>query len=334
VTLREIVRTKLVGAGTDPWGEDVLELEGARTDGDLASPIKTGQASSLPFVIVRLGPQTTGQYWGNLGDSIDVWPYAEDQTWQDLDLLCGLVLLRLDKQIVTDANGTEYQLNYGGVSTQDTPVAQWDAYTRPLRFDSIKTTSTTPGASHPLADAMNAWSAVYFPDENIWWQVTASPRVASEADHFNIWMDKMRATVVGHIITSDPKVVVRNLDKLTAILPRATVHYANTYLATLEVTRADPEADPHLDGQVTIDVSYGSANGNFWAGLNPGNPAWPWNPWLPLPGPEESVPSVPLEHIEGRDGVLVGVVPEGESPREPLAGSAHGQTTVSGKITT
>ena len=333
MSLRERVRQTLIGAATDPWRDNVLELEGARTATDLPSPIATGQASSRPFVIVRLGPQTAGQYWGNLGDSIDVWPYSEDQTWQDLDVLCGLVLLRLDKQFITDTDGTVYQLNYGGVSTQDTPVAEWDAYTRPMRFDSIKVASTSPGATHPLADALNEWTAQFFPDANIWWQVTTVPRVASEDEHYNIWLDKMRATVVGHIITADPAEVVRHLDRLCAIITRARVAYANTYLATIEVSRADPEADPHIDGQVTIEVSYGATNGNFWAGLHPGNPSYPWNPWIPVPGPEDPVPSVPLEHVEVRDGVLVGVVPEGDTPRHPLSASAQGQATVSGEIT-
>jgi len=335
VSLREIVRQKLIAAG--PWGDNVLELEGALTNGDLPSPIATGQASSRPFVIVRLGPQTTGQYWGNLGDSIDVWPYSEDQTWQDLDVLCGLVLLRLDKQIVTDTDGTSYQLNYGGVSTQDTPVAQWDAYTRPMRFDSIKTVSTSPGATHPLAEALNAWTAQYFPGQDIWWQVTEIPRVRTALEHYNVWLDLMRSTVVGHIITTDPQAVVANLDKLAQILPRAAIPYAGTYLATLEVTRADPEADPHIDGQVTIEVSFGQTNGNFWASM-PGMPGQPWvpndpeHPWIRLPGPGEPQYSIPLEHIEVRDGQQVGVVPEGDPRVEPLAGAAFGKATVSGQI--
>lgn len=333
MSLRERVRKTLVGAGTDPWHDNVLELEGARTAGDLPSPIATGQASSRPFVIVRLGPQTAGQYWGNLGDSIDVWPYSEDQTWQDLDVLCGLVLLRLDKQIITDTDGVAYQLNYGGVSTQDTPVAEWDAYTRPMRFDSIKIVSTSPGATHPLADAFDAWTHQMFPSANIWWQVTDAPRVRSEDEHYNVWLDKMRGTLIGHIVTTDPHEVVHYLDLLSAILPRASIRYADTFLSTIEATRADPEADPHVDGQISVEVSYGAKNGNFWAGLYPGNPAYPWNPWLPLPGPDDAVPSVPLDHIEVRDGVLVGVVPEGEAPRHPLAAAAQGQANVSGEIT-
>jgi hypothetical protein len=331
VSLREIVRTTLIGSGSDPWHDNVLELEGARTDGDLPSPIATGQASSRPFVIVRLGPQTSGQFWGNLGDSVEVWPYAEDQTWQDLDALCGLVLLRLDKRIVTDTDGTTYQLNYGGVSTQDTPVAQWDAYTRPLRFDSIKTTSTTPGATHPLATALDEWTTLVLPGADVWWQVTDSPRVREEVEHYNIWLDKVRATAVGHIVTADPTTIVPCLDRLAAILPRASIRYADTFLSTIEVTRADPEADPHQDGQISIDVSYGATNGNIWAGI-PGLDAL--HPWIKLPGPDDPQYSLPLEHVEVRDGVLVGVVPATDRPRENLRGVAHGKATSSGQFTT
>ena len=331
MSLREIVRTTLIGDGSDPWRDNVLELEGARTDGDLPSPIETGQASSRPFVIVRLGPQTAGQFWGNLGDSVEVWPYAEDQTWQDLDVLCGLVLLRLDKHIVTDTDGTTYQLNYGGVSTQDTPVSQWDAYTRPLRFDSIKTTSTTPGATHPLATALDEWTTLVLPGADVWWQVTDSPRVREEVEHYNIWLDKMRATAVGHIVTADPQTIVPCLDRLAAILPRASIRYADTFLSTIEVTRADPEADPHQDGQISIDVAYGQANGNFWAGI-PGQDAL--HPWITLPGPDDPQYSIPLEHVEVRDGVLVGVVPVTDQPRENLRGVAHGTATSSGQFTT
>jgi len=315
VTLREAVRVALIGDGSDPWRDDVIELEGAKTQGDLASPIATGQAQALPFVIVRFGPQTVGQYWGNLGDAIEIWPYADDETWQALDLLCGLVLLRLDKQIL-DVDGTAYQLSYAGVSTQDTPVAEWDAYTRPLRFDSIKIASTTPGAIHPLAEAFNAWSTTTFgPNANIWWQVTSSPRISQETDHYNVWLDKMRATLNGHIVTTDPQEVIQHLDRLAAILPRATIRYADTYLATIEATRAEPEADPHQDGQISVDVSYGAVNGNYWASV-PGDPNHPWvptdpnHPWIEHPVPPDPAISIPLEHVEVRDGTLVGESPE------------------------
>lgn len=338
VSIREQVRLKLVGQGTDPWGDRVLELEGARTSTDLPSPIATGQASALPFVIVRLGPQTVGQYWGDAGDSIDVWPYSEDVTWVDLDVLCGLVLLRLDKQILTD-DGVNYQLNYGGVSTQDTPVAEWDAYTRPLRFDSVKTPSTTPGATHPLAVAFNEWTAVQFPGADIWWQVTDSPRVRTEAEHLNIWLDEMRSTLIGHIVTTHPQTVVTYLDRLAAILPRASIRYANTFLATIEPTRADPEADPHVEGQISVDVAYGALHGNYWASV-PGQPGQPWlptdpeHPWIRYPVEPEPGVAIPLEHAEVRDGTLVGVAPEGDLPRHPLSGAGAGVATASGQVST
>jgi len=323
VSVREQVRLTLVGQGTDPWGDRVLELEGARTSTDLPSPIATGQASALPYVIVRLGPQTPGQTWGNLGDSVEVWPYAENQTWQELDNLCGLVLLRLDKAILQDTDGVAYQLNYGGVGTQDTPVAEWDAYTRPLRFDSVKLAWLTP--THPLASAFEEWTAHYFPasqtDPSTWlptdaapgiyWRVTDIPRVRDAADHYNIWLDLMRATLVGHIVTPDQHTVIQYLDRLAAILPRASIHYANTYLANIAVSRADPEADPHSEGQISVDVAYAARSGDFWAGLTPGT-SDPWNPWIPLP--DDTAVSVPLEHIEVRDGVLVGESPDPPQP--------------------
>jgi hypothetical protein len=327
VTLREQVRLKLIGQGTDPWRDDVIELEGARTSSDLASPIATGQAASLPFVIVRLGPQTPGATWGNLGDSIDVWPYADDETWQTLDQLCGLVLLRLDNQILRDDDGTAYQLGYAGVSTQDTPVAEWDAYTRPLRFDSVKISWLAP--THPLADALQAWTAAHFPsaqtDPDTWlptdtqpgiyWRVTDVPRVQSNDDHLNIWLDLMRSTVVGHIITPDQRTLVQYLDRLAAILPRASIHYADTYLSRISVSRADPEADPHSEGQISLDVAYGAVNGNYWASV-PGDPNHPWvpidpeHPWIEHPVPPDPAISIPLEHVEVRDGTLVGESPE------------------------
>jgi hypothetical protein len=343
VSVREQVRLKLIGDGTDPWADNVLELEGARTSEQLPSPIETGQATGVPFVIVRLGPQTPGQTWGNLGDSIDVWPYAGDETWQELDALCGLVLLRLDNAIVTDTDGTSYQLNYGGVSTQDTPVAEWDAYTRPLRFDSVKLSWMEP--THPLADAFEEWTAKIFPlaqtdpanwvpsdaSPGIYWRVTDIPRVQSADDHYNIWLDLMRSSLVGHIITPNQKTVVQYLDHLAAVLPRASIHYANTHLATIEVTRADPEADPHVDGQISVDVSFGALNGDYWAGV-PGDSNQPWVPldpefpWMKYPT------RIPLNYAEIRDGVLVGQSPTLEQGE--LRARAHGKATTSGAPTT
>ena len=321
MSLREQVRLKLVGSGTDPWGMDVIELEGARTSGDLSSPIATGQVSGLPFLIVRLGPQTPGQTWGNLGDSIDVWPYADDETWQTLDALCGLVLLRLDNQVLRDTDGVAYQLSYGGVSTQDTPVAEWDAYTRPLRFDSVKLAWLRP--THPLATAFEQWTTTYFPDAQtdpatwlptdtepgIYWRVTDIPRVRSNDDHYNVWLDLMRAELVGHIVTPNQQTIIQYLDRLAAILPRASIRYADTYLARIAVSRADPEADPHAEGQISVDVAYGALNGNAWASL-PGQPIDPEHPWIPLPVPPEPAVSIPLEHAEVRDGTLVGESPD------------------------
>jgi hypothetical protein len=325
VSIREQVRLKLIGEGTDPWGDRVLELEGTRTSTDLPSPLATGQASSLPFVIVRLGPQTPGQTWGNLGDAIEVWPYADDQTWQELDTLCGLVLLRLDNTVLQDTDGVAYQLGYAGVGTQDTPVAEWDAYTRPLRFDSVRLAWMSP--THPLASAFEQWTTMQFPaaqtDPNTWlptdaapgiyWRVTDIPRVQSMDDHYNIWLDLMRASLVGHIVTPDQQTVNTYLDRLAAILPRASIHYADTYLARIAVSRADPEADPHSEGQISVDVAYGALNGNYWASM-PGQPGQPWVPLDPehpwIEHPVDGEPSMPVEHVEIRDDALVGESPE------------------------
>ena len=343
MSVREQVRLKLIGDGTDPWADNVLELEGARTNDQLPSPIETGQATGVPFVIVRLGPQTPGQTWGNLGDSIDVWPYAADETWQALDALCGLVLLRLDKQIITDSDGVSYQLNYGGVSTQDTPVAEWDAYTRPLRFDSTKLSWLEP--THPLADAFESWTTTQFgcvqTDPSTWvptadcpavyWRVTDIPRVQSADEHYNIWLDLMRSTLVGHIISPDQKTVVQYLDRLAAILPRASVRYANTYLATIEVTRADPEADQHVDGQISVDVSFGAVNGDYWASI-PGDSNQPWVPLDPQHPWIKHDTRLPLNLAEIRDGVIVGESPTLEQGE--LRARAHGKATTSGDLTT
>lgn len=350
MSVREQVRLKLIGQGNDPWGNDVIELEGARTSQDLASPLKTGQASSLPFVIVRLGPQTPGQTWGNLGDSVEVWPYAESETWQELDALCGLVLLRLDKQIVQDTDGVAYQLGYGGVGTQDTPVAEWDAYTRPLRFDAVKLAWMAP--THPLATALAQWTAVHFAlaqtdphtwlptdtEPGIYWRVTDLPRVQNDDEHYNIWLDLMRASLVGHIVTPDQQTIISYLDRLAARLPRASIQYANTYLARIAVTRADPEADPHSEGQIGVDVAFGALNGNDEAGL-PGDPFHkPWEPIDPhfpwIKHPTDGSLALPLEHVEVRDGVLVGVVPETDRPHENLVGGAQGTAAASAQITT
>jgi hypothetical protein len=284
------------------------------------------------------GPYQCYVYWAGGGQNFDRGNQSDELTRQDRDASWG-ASFKLDDgnemwptgQIDTDTDGTTYQLNYGGVSTQDTPVSQWDAYTRPLRFDSIKTTSTTPGATHPLATALDEWTTLVLPGADVWWQVTDSPRVREEVEHYNIWLDKMRATAVGHIVTADPQTIVPCLDRLAAILPRASIRYADTFLSTIEVTRADPEADPHQDGQISIDVAYGQANGNFWAGI-PGQDAL--HPWITLPGPDDPQYSIPLEHVEVRDGVLVGVVPVTDQPRENLRGVAHGTATSSGQFTT
>jgi hypothetical protein len=308
VSLREKVRLALIGDGTAPWGENVLEMEGASVADDLPNPVTTGAASALPFVIVKLGPKTPGQVWGNLGDSVEVWPYSPDETWQDLDTLCALVLARLDYHVVTDDDGVSYKLDYSGSPMQDTPVNQWDAYSRPVTFDSTKLNWLQP--THPLAAAFQAWTAGKYVGElqtnpttwipsaaepAVYWRVADLPRVREPIDHLNIWVDVFRASIVGHVLSTDQAAIEDYVGRLARDLPRATIQYAHatgTSYVQAEVARADALADQHQDGQLTVEVRYAAV------------------------APDYQQPG-PIRHAEIRDGTQVGVSPTGDLPVTP-----------------
>lgn len=296
MTLREQARLALIGDGTMPWGDNVLEMNAATAGEQLPSPVETGAASGLPFVIVKLGPQTPGQVWGNQGDSLEVWPYSPDETLQDLDALCGLVVMRLDRQVLTDDDGAAYQSSYAGSPLQDTTVSQWDAYSRPLRFDTVALRWRVP--SHPLAVAMMNWTAATWPglvqtdpqtwlptmtDPAIYWRVTDLPRVRDASEH-KPWSDWYRATLVGHVLSPDDDAREAWVDRLARLLPRASIEYPamNTWLSEHEVIRADPNADQHVDGQLTVEVLYGAATPDYETLTMPYDPTQPGHGAAPV----------------------------------------------------
>lgn len=307
MTLREHVRVLLVGAGDDPWRTDVLEMMAATVDGNLPNPVEEGTVAGFPFLIVKKGAQGPGQLWASLADSIEVWPYADDETLQTLDVLCGLVQQRLNRRVLVDDDGASYLLEYAGSALQDAWVGQWNANTRPLRFDATKLAWLVQ--AHPLAVALRDWTAATWPpvgapltnqvqtNPNTWvpsdqtpgiyWRVTEQPRARQDSDRMG-WFTIFTASLAGHIVAPTYQVRQAWIDALTAELQQATVPLGASYISDVLVTSANADADQHEDGQLRIDVRYALPNRAY----------------------TEARAAVPIRHAELRDGQIVGQSPE------------------------
>jgi len=299
VSLRSLVAVALIGDGTNPWADRVVETAGATADEHL--PWMTG--GQQPWIVVRGGPTTLGPSGGARVTQVEVWPHGPMSAWSGIDNLETLCVDILDQQVVaTPAGATEpdgYLLSYEGTPLGDQVVAEWDAWTRPLRFGAARLgwfgpddpraarlRALTPGLLCGDWPCVQTDPATWVPTDDcpgIYWRPDAGPAEIIRYANFTLYQE----TLACHIVApgraardawTDRVALALPGDCLDAQVPPATM--------LLRLVSENLYAEPMADGQLRVQVQF-SETACDWSPDDP-----PLIEALAIPGIPPGGPSV------------------------------------------
>ncbi|HOB44421.1 MAG TPA: hypothetical protein PKH75_14830, partial [Bacillota bacterium] len=118
--MREAIRQLLVN--------NIPEIRGR-----VYEPHAAGPNIKKPYLVLREGVQDPEADWAAFSTIVEVWPYAERTTFQQVDSLANTIINTLRRARFSHA-GEEYLVDYIGSAGPDFVDEEWDAITRGLRF--------------------------------------------------------------------------------------------------------------------------------------------------------------------------------------------------------
>ena len=105
--------------------------------GRVYEPHAAGLNNPKPYLVLREGVQDPEADWAAFSTVIEVWPYVNRTTFQQVDSLANAIINTLHRARFSHA-GEEYMVDYLGSAGQDYVDEEWDAITRGLRFRGIR----------------------------------------------------------------------------------------------------------------------------------------------------------------------------------------------------
>lgn len=279
--LRELIALRLLGDGSWPWADRVVETGAMTADQGLPW---TGE---LPWIVVRQAATTVDLNRAPT-EIFEVWIHAPSTSFAQLDGLERLAVALLDRVVLVDPDPTpgrplSYALGYAGTVQGDQVIPEWDAYARAVRFQSVAAALGGPLVpDDPRAAFLRAHLADLFclPPEciqtdpttwaptdscpGIWIRPLTSPIevirysaltlfrevlsiqvLGSTFAGQNAWVDKLALELPGDVLYVEPDKV----DGGTGIPPRRST-------MLLRVVAQDLTVDPLLIGQLSIEAQF------------------------------------------------------------------------------
>ena len=280
MSLRTLVAEALIGDGTNPWADRVVETAGATPDEHL--PWLTG--GQQPWVIVRGGVTSVVGGSNARMTSIEVWPHGPMTAWTGIDNLEDLVVRILGGSVVSTPPGAEqpdgYLLTYESSPLGDQVIEEWEAWTRPIRFNAARLgwygaddpraaylRSITPAVLCGTWDCVQTTPESWVPTDQcpgIYWRPDTGPAeverysavtfyrevlaghiVAPSQRARDLWADRVALSLPGDVLYVQPGVP----DGGTGVPPRRST----MLLSLLSVA---PLAEPLSDGQLRVEVQF------------------------------------------------------------------------------
>lgn len=252
--MRAIIRQMLI--------EKISQVQGRVYEPHVVNP-----GAGKPFLVVREGVQDRGADWAAFSTVVEVWPYVDRTTFQDVDALAGAVINALHRTRFADG-GEQYLVDYLGTVGQDFADDDWDAITRGLRFR-VFALGWLNGLTYdpdPVSVLRN-WTAATWPevqtDPATWSPADATPGVywrlvrltqVLQTQAVN-WVE---AQLTGHVLAPSPAVRLAWVRKLTeGIVRQRRLKMSDGGLLELLRVSADSEADPMRRGQVQLTARFG-----------------------------------------------------------------------------
>jgi hypothetical protein len=220
-----------------------------------------------PYLVVREGVQDPGADWAAFSTIVEVWPYVDRTTFQEVDALAGAVINALHRARFSEG-GEQYLIDYLGTVGQDVMDDDWDAITRGLRFR-VFALGWLNGLTYdpdPVA-VLRSWTAAAFPevhtDPATWSPSDAAPgiywrlvRVAPV--QITAAVNWLEAQLTGHILAPGPAVRLAWVRKLAeGIAKQRRLKMPDGGPLELLKVAADGEADPMRRGQIQLTARFG-----------------------------------------------------------------------------
>lgn len=149
--MREIIRTALING--------VPEVEGR-----VFEPFAAGPDTEKPYLIVKETAEDDNTEWAGFRGRVEVWPYVEQGSLQEVDALSKEIVAALNMQLLEDDGGDALTCIHDGAG-EDITDTDWDALTRCVFFYALALQPAgTPGPleNDPWIDALLTWTAGIF----------------------------------------------------------------------------------------------------------------------------------------------------------------------------
>lgn len=245
-----------------------LLIDNVKTvEGRVYEPHAAGLNTPKPYLVLREGVQDPEADWAAFSTIVEVWPYVNRTTFQQVDSLANAIINTLHRARFSHA-GEEYLVDYLGSAGQDYVDEEWDAITRGLRFR-VFALGWLNGLTYepdPVA-ALQNWTVGKWPevhtDPGTWSPADVAPgiywrMVRLTTTEITAAVNWMEAQINGHILAPSAAVRLSWVRKVTEELAKQR-RFKMSDGGPLELLRvvADSEADPMRRGQIQLTVRFG-----------------------------------------------------------------------------
>ena len=238
-----------------------------QVQGRVYEPHAAGPTTQKPYLVLKEGVQDPEAEWAAFSTVVEVWPYVNRTTFQQVDAIANAVINTLHRARFSEAE-EQYLADYIGTAGQDFVDDEWDAITRGLRFR-VFALGWLNGLTYepdPVA-VLQSWAKATWPEVHtnpatwspadtapgIYWRlVRIAPVQITQAVN---WME---AQLAGHILAPSAAVRLAWIRKVTEALTRQRrlTMQDGSPLEFWKIT-ADSEADPMRKGQVQVTARFG-----------------------------------------------------------------------------
>jgi hypothetical protein len=243
--------------------------------------ISTAQPTTqFPFLVLKSGPEDTGQIWSDVGQPFEIWPYAAPVTsrfdstpYAMLDIVCAEIQQAFNGRNgfwFIDAGIPRVAIWLGGAGDDFEDPGWQGAVTRAQRVEVSSLAWLL--ADNIVLRALRTWTLLTFPefvvdpssvalsDDHPWifWRMNSLP-VAGEA--LNLDLDWFDASVALHVVAPTPAMRMTVVSEIVYALQTGgfwppSIPMEDGSNMQIKSARTAPDADPRTQGQAVIDVQF------------------------------------------------------------------------------
>ena len=129
-------------------------------EGRIFEPHTASADTEKPFLIVKDVGESDNTEWAGFRAGIEVWPYCEQSSYNEVDALARKISTALNMQLLVSETGDAVTCIAGGMDA-DVIDMEWDAITRCVKFYVLALQpSDVPGPleNDPWIDALVSWT--------------------------------------------------------------------------------------------------------------------------------------------------------------------------------